>query len=164
MAKLQKFDAAKAVEQVKKDKRLMLVMGGGILLLIGMFLPWITIDFGDTGGILGSSLNRSLNGLDANSFFPIILLVVAAASALNVANQSKKNAYLGSIIAAGLAFLIVLIDWPDTGGTLGSVSIGIGYYLSFVGSAARTVGAGLLFKDNMKSDTDNKKQPEKEEK
>ena len=160
MAKQDKFDASKAVDMVKKDTKLMLLVGGAVALLIGMFLPWISVDLGDAGGLLGSSFNTSVNGIDANSFFPILLLAAAVAAGLNIGNQDKKNMLITSAAVSALAFVIVLIDWPNTGDTLGVASIGIGYYLSFVGSAVMLAGSGMLLKAYLDGE---KKAPVKKE-
>ncbi len=148
MAKKQGFDAAKALEDVKKDKKLMLLVGGAIALLIGMFLPWVSVDVGDGGGLFGSALNYSANGFDANGVFPVILLAVAVIAGLNVFNQDKKNMLYLAVGVSALAFLMVLIDYPDTDG-IGVVSIDIGYWLSLLGSAVMTAGSGWLLKENM---------------
>lgn len=150
MAKKDSFDAKKAVEDVKKDKKLMLLVGGATALLIGMFLPWVSVNVGEASSLFGTSLNYSANGLDANGLLPIILLAAAVLAGLNVFNQDRKKMYITAAAVSALALLVVLVDWPDTDG-LGTVSVGLGYYLSLLGSAAMTAGSGLLLKEHMDS-------------
>ncbi len=140
MADSKQFDANKAMDDIKKDRNLMLIAGGAVVLLIGMFLPWITVD--------SSLIDISANGFDANGVFPVILAVVAIAAALNVMNQNKKTMAIVALATSALGALIVLLDWPSGDDLLGVVTVGIGYYISLAGAVAMTVGAGIRFNDS----------------
>ncbi|MDX1765751.1 MAG: hypothetical protein R3313_02240 [Candidatus Saccharimonadales bacterium] len=155
MADSKQFDPNKAMEDIKKDRNLALIAGGAAVLLVGMFLPWVSVE--------AAFLDYSANGFDANGWFPVILAVVAVAAALNVMNQDKKTMAIVALVASGLGALIVLLDWPDTSDTLGVVSVGLGYYLSLAGGVAMTVGSFFKFQKDSGGTTASAPAPKAEE-
>ena len=129
------FDVNKAVDEVKKDRNLMLTVGGAALVIISVFLPWYEVGFG------GFSVSTS-PGLNSTGLFLVILSVVAAGAALNVLKQDAKQMRVVAIVAGALALLVVFSNWPDS--ELGSlVTISLGYWAALVGSVA-TVAGGVM--------------------
>ena len=133
MSEKSSFDASKAVDQVKRDRNLMAAVLGALGVVVGVFLPWYSIDvFG-----LSTSVSPGLNG---TGFLLIVCSAVVIAALLNVFNQDRKMMGVVAIVAGLLAVLIMLNNWPDS--ELGEfVSTGIGYWLGLVGSTVMTVGA-----------------------
>ncbi|HIA92044.1 TPA: hypothetical protein EYO12_02915 [Candidatus Saccharibacteria bacterium] len=144
------FDFDKTVESIKKDRNLMLLVGGAAALIVGLFLPWASASAG--------FISFSVNGFDANGALPLILAALAVVAGLNLMNQKTKTMWAVALGASALALLMVLVDWPSDDG-LGVVSIGVGYYLSLAGSLAMTAGSGMKFKElqDSKSTPSNKK-------
>ena len=137
MADSNGFDADKAMENIKKDRNLQMIVGGAVALIVGMFLPWVSVDTG--------FFDVSANGFDANGIFPLILAVVAVGAALNVMNRDKKQMAMVALVASGLGALIVLIDWPSDLDGFDGVSIGLGYYLTLLAALVMTAGSFMMF-------------------
>ena len=130
------FDAQKALDQIRGDRNLSIIAGGALAVIIGLFLPWYTID------IFGFSTSASPGLGDSTGIFLLLFSLAAVATSLNVFNQDKKNMAIVTIVAAVLCTLIMLNNWPDD--ALGEVvSTGMGYWLGMAGSLAMFVGGVL---------------------
>ena len=105
----------------------LLLIGGGALLIISLFLSW----FGDVSGWEGQS---------TTDIFLLITAVVAIGAALNVGpamagvTANGAAALLGAV-AAILMLWLILFDWPD------GVDRGIGVFLALVASLLIAFGA-----------------------
>lgn len=128
------FDPNKAIDQIKADRNLTIIAAGAAAVVIGIFLPWYSIDF------LGFSTSASPGLGDGTGILLLVFAVGALASSLNVLNQEKRMTSIAALVMGVLATLIMLNNWPDN--TLGDVvSIGIGYWLSLAGSLALVAGS-----------------------
>lgn len=116
-----------------------LVFTAGLLLLIGAFMPWVTI----TSAFFG--LSQSLTGIEGDGMFSagagIILLLIS----FSAKPTPGKNYSIPGIIVSVLAFLLLfgkpgaLKNSSDADGVL--VSIGFGLYLSILGSILGVIGS-----------------------
>lgn len=125
------------------------VAGAGVAMLIASFLAWYTVK-----SSLGSA---SLNGWDMDFFggkLAIILSVLAAAYVLARAagvdtDAIKVNPRLLVLILAGVALLLVLLQWTaadDVPKGLGlEAGWSLGFYLALLLTIAQTVFAFLAF-------------------
>jgi hypothetical protein len=143
----------------------MIAGGGGLVLLISLFLPWYTVD---TGGI-GS---ESGNAFEALSFIDILLLVCAlVAIGVAVARMAGKLPNLpvsagllvlavGVIAALLVLFRIIDLPIPDAPASIpdeledefaeqaeDAFGRGFGIFLSLIAAAAVAVGGWLLWKE-----------------
>jgi len=126
------FDANKAIDQIKADRNLTVTAAGAVALIVGLFLPWYSIN---------SIINVSYSpGLNSTGFLLIIAAIVAVGASLNVMNMDKKTMAITSVGASVVATLLMLNDWPSSG-LGGTLSVGIGYWLALAGAIAMTVGA-----------------------
>jgi hypothetical protein len=113
---------------------------GGILVLVGMFLPWLTA----TNSITGES--ASLMG----AMFPIfgwLALIFGVLGLIFVAIGSRGMCIAGLIMGI-LAFIMVLLGFALSATLVsllsgGIVAVGYGIYISMIGSIILIVGAGL---------------------
>lgn len=137
MSENKSFDFGKAVEQIKGERNLTIVAAGAAALIIGLFLPWYSVEF--------FGLSTSMTpGLNSTGVLLIIFALAAVAASLNVLKQTEKNMKIIAIVAGVLAALVMLNNWPNT--ELGSaVSTGIGYWLGLVGSVAMIAGSAMRF-------------------
>ena len=117
---------------------------GGLLTLIGVFLPWIS-----SGGS-----NGSINGTTAAYFSGNAIVVLSAISLLSLGSiyaLKDRTAIMGAIIfAAALGLITVFMaigNFSDVRNLLASsgsnTSPGIGIYVVLVGSIAMTAFSGF---------------------
>jgi len=139
MSENKSFDVGKAWEQIKKDRNLSLIAGGGVAVIVGLFLPWFTIDV----FTISTSTSPGLNGTGLSL---LVLSVAAMAASLNVLKHNKKNAAIVAVVVAVLALLVMFNNWPDSS-LHGTVSTGIGYWLGLLGSVAMVAGSGIRLKE-----------------
>ena len=133
------FDAKKAIDQIKADRNLTIIAAGTAAVVVGIFLPWYSID------ILGFSTSASPGLGDSTGILLLVFAVGAVATSLNVFKQDKKSMAIATVVLGVLATLIMLNNWPDE--VLGEVvSVGIGYWLSLLGSLALVTGGVLRLK------------------
>ena len=103
---------------------------GGLLLVVGSFLPWFT---------LGGS---SVNGFDGgDAYFTLIAgAIIAALGYMTFAGRSYPF-WIGWVVAA-LAGLLVVIDYFDIKDTadLTGGSVGIGIWIMFAGVIVALAG------------------------
>ena len=136
MSENNSFDPSKAMDQIKGDRNLTITAAGAVAVIIGIFLPWYSIE------IFGISTSASPGLSDSTGILLLVFSVVAVAAGLNVMNQNKKNMAILSVVMGVLCLLIMLNNWPDS--ELGEfVSTGIGYWLSLAGSIAIIAGSAM---------------------
>ena len=131
--------------------------GGGLLLVISLFLPWYGIKLGDAlpgGGALTSQLESiTANAFDALKFIDILLLLIGAAVAVGLfliasgKADSGLRAFVESI--GGVAALLVLFRMFDQPGPGGFIVLKYGIFISFIAAVAIAVGGFLNRKDGV---------------
>ncbi|MGE0229029.1 MAG: hypothetical protein AB7I38_03640 [Dehalococcoidia bacterium] len=113
-------------------------LAGILLLIIGVFGPWATID----ANVLG--LDLSTNGMDHKGDLIFILALASAAAIaayafLNVRIEERMLMW-GLVAAAVVIDLLVLLDFFDIMGEDG-IGIGWGLWLTILGAILLTAGA-----------------------
>jgi hypothetical protein len=136
------------------------ILGGGFLILIGIFLNWFTV----SATIAGFSASVSETGTgDWTGIVALIASLVAigaGGSAILMADPAiRRYALIAGTIAAVIALIVTVIaffratsvgiDLPREG-QLGSAAIdgtaAIGLYISFLGAVIATVGGALAMR------------------
>jgi len=132
------------------DRGLLIAGGGGLLLLISLFLPWYGVSASLGPG--APSVSVSASAWEAFSLIDLLLFLVAAvavaAAALSAAGRLPALPLpLGQIVlVAGVIALVLvlfrLIDAPGDTGGLAGVDIGrkIGPFLALVAAVAIAFG------------------------
>lgn len=125
----------------------LVAIGGGVLTILGAFLPWVKL------GMLGSQ-----NGLDANGTYTLVL-GVAVLAVVVLRNWEQTDA--GIVAVLGLVTL-GLGAWyiTDPAAAIGmeptssfgkaiaeSLSPGVGLFVTAFGGLATTIGGGLGYRD-----------------
>jgi hypothetical protein len=81
-------------------------VAGGVLMVLGSFLPWATVD-----GVLG---NQSVSGMEGDGVITVVLgLVAAALGVVAVIRGGGIGKGIGILLVAALAGLILAIDWAQ---------------------------------------------------
>ena len=102
--------------------------GGCILMLLGNFLPFVTV----TVSIFGISKSESIKFIDGDGMFVIIAAIVTA-----VLLYLKKEKF--SLISTGIALAVTLYDISNAESMvgnalgLGDISYGIGFWVILIG-------------------------------
>lgn len=132
-----------------------LVIGGAVVFLIAMLLPWLNVSFGD--GLPGVGLSESANGFEFGLLVFALLLLLAAAVWLLLRHFGVRMELPVSraIVALGLtalALLFVVIKFLDvltSGGEFEAsgvdVGAGFGAYIGLLAALAAVAGAVMLF-------------------
>jgi len=118
---------------------------GGILTMVGVFLPWATV----SGGTLIGSV--SLLGVLA---FPFgILAMIFGIIGLILVAIGKRGMCIGALILGILAFIMILLSFAllswlaelvaGIGGGLVEFTVDFGIYIAIVGSIILIIGSGL---------------------
>ena len=133
-----------------RKQLVMLAAAGALVTLVGLFLPWASLSDEGLGGALkalGQSV--SISGIEGSDG-KIVLVLAAIAGALAGAQAMGKSIVLsprkGMLVAAicmALAAAVCVIDFLNVGGP---VSVGLGLYLSLLGSIVGTATAFLGWK------------------
>ena len=132
MAESKGFDINRAMDDMKKNNKLALAVGGFAASLVGLFLPWYE------ASVFGVRISSS-PGLNSTGLLIAIAAVVGAGAVLNVMDKDAKQMRTFAIVSAVVAALVVFANYPDSG--LGSlVSVSMGYWLCAAGSVAALVG------------------------
>ena len=123
-----------------------IVVGGFILTIVSLFLPWAKVSF------MGMSVTG--RGLDVDGvFIPILILAYTVLTAITDVKNIHKFAGVGCAL---FSFLFVVVKFSDlAGGSSGEVarmfgvkaSIGFGLIVFLIGVIAVGVGHFLLNKD-----------------
>ena len=122
---------------------------GGVLLAIGVFLPWYSPNTDNPTPTSTASATRS-SAFDAHSILrwlllaaalaPIILLCIVVRDHELSWPRGEMTAVIG-IIAFGLTAYVGIIDRP--GEPPSEISLGIGWYISLLGTILIAVGGVL---------------------
>jgi hypothetical protein len=136
------------------------MLGGGFLILIGIFLNWFTV----SASIAGFSASVSESGTgDWTGIVALIASLVAigaGGSAILMADPAiKRYALIAGTIAGVIALIVTVvaffransvgIDLPQEG-QLGAAAVdgkaAVGLYISFLGAVITTVGGALAMR------------------
>ena len=132
MAEAKGFDVNKAMDDMKKNRKLAIAVSGFAATIIGLFLPWYE------ASVFGVRISSS-PGLNSTGLLILIAAVIGGGAVLNVLNKDVKQMRTVALVAAAFAVLIVLANYPDN--NLGSlVSVSLGYWLCAAGSIAALAG------------------------
>jgi hypothetical protein len=121
-----------------------LVLAGGILVIVGVFLPWITAS--------GPKGTFSASGKDANEWAFLILGGFATVRGLSMAKPGLFRFQLGTPLIGGVILaVLVALRWNDLQKTLEDVrtlpgftaSLGIGFWAVIAGTVLVLVGGVL---------------------
>jgi hypothetical protein len=120
-----------------------LVTIGGVLVVIGVFLPWVTAS--------GPGVSASLNGIKIGTFGTLILGAFAIARGLSMIRPSSFGFSLGTPLIGGILIAILMAlrwghlqDEVKAAEAVGlSASMGIGVWSVVAGTALILIG-GLL--------------------
>jgi hypothetical protein len=119
---------------------------GGLLIIIGVVLPWMSDDIGN-----------SISGLTAGISVLGIVLILFGVLGLVMLIPGKRGLAIGSIVFGALALLLYLamlglssILTSMASGLGASVSVGFGLYIGFIGSILLIVGA-IVARSQLKS-------------
>ena len=123
------------------------------LILIGFFLPWVTIDLGGLGALLGSEGGLNMSGYQfattkgpmgeaqyALLFAPIVAIAAAAV-------HSRKGYATCAILAAGVILLVGPIFFKAGAAEMG-VTRGYGVYMCFAGCLGMLI-SGLTVTESL---------------
>lgn len=121
--------------------------GGGLALVISLFLPWFALNLGDTGlnEILGDQLSDALSvtAFEFMDFMDIVLLIIGVGTIALVvlAALGKIDTSLRRYIegAGGLAVVAVILTLVRNGFDTG-VDMRLGLFLGLIASIAIAVG------------------------
>jgi len=121
-----------------------LVLAGGILVLLGVFLPWFSYDLG--------GVSRSTSGTD--QWGVILLGGLATARGLSMVQPGRFRFSLGTpLIGGAILAILVWSRWNDLRGTLDrataagiTASIGVGFWMVVTGTACVLVGGVLALR------------------
>jgi hypothetical protein len=121
-----------------------LTLGGGVLVVLGVFLPWITAS-GPGGSV-------SFSGLDSNEWGFVLLGGFAIARGLSITRPDRFRFTLGTPLIGGIILaVLVALRWGDLQDALAiyraqpgvTASLGIGVWSVIAGTACVLLG-GLL--------------------
>ena len=118
-----------------------LVLAGGILVIVGVFLPWITA--------AGPSGTFSASGKDANEWAFLILGAFAIVRGLSMARPAMFRFQLGTPLIGGVILaVLVALRWSDLQKALDDLrsvpgvtaSLGIGFWAVIAGTVLVLLG------------------------
>ncbi|VVB66089.1 Uncharacterised protein [Candidatus Gugararchaeum adminiculabundum] len=115
-----------------------MAIGGIVVCLIGLFLPWVTVNAGAWGTVNASGMNDS---------GAVLGVIIGAAGIVLLATKNKDGAWA---VAAGgvLGLLMGIKNYLDINNISGfGVSAGFGLYIYIVGAAVLCYGAYMILKD-----------------
>ena len=125
-----------------KKQLLMIAAIGGVVTVVSVFLPWVTVDlseFGPLAAAISSKVDTSVAGIEGGDGKIVLILglvAAAAAGALFLGKKlpmSDKGAIMTAWICLGVAVLVALINLFDL---KGPASAGIGMWLCILGGLA----------------------------
>lgn len=131
--------------------------GAGIVFLIASFLPWYSIEFGDSGLGVITGASDSANawgdiGFLWGSLWALLLLggaVLLILPAFGVAAPKiPPVAFLAVGALATLFTLLKLLIGEDDSPPYFTIDASFGLYLAIIAAAAATFGGFLLFKES----------------
>lgn len=128
-----------------------LVLVGGALTLVAIFMPWFRVSLGPFGSV---SANAFSSGFWA---WAGCLLVVAGAAVLLVKELGTSEVKAGGFgteqiaffaAAAGLVFMIIrFVTMPSASGLGGGAGAGMGLFMGLIGGGLVAYGAFTVMKD-----------------
>jgi hypothetical protein len=122
-------------------------MVGGILVVVGVFLPWITAS--------GPGGSASPSGLDSNEWGFLILGGLAIARGLSIARPDRFRFTLGTPLIGGVILIVLIATrWGDLQDALEiyraqpgvTASLGIGVWSVIAGTACVVLGGLMLLR------------------
>ncbi|MGH7862222.1 MAG: hypothetical protein ACREOS_08270 [Candidatus Dormibacteraceae bacterium] len=140
-----------------------LTQGSGILLILGFFLPWVTISCGGSSAAsltfsgfqlaAGPTINNGFTTQQLGSSPGLWLVLITGFLAFLFTYQiaSRATAALSTLVAAVISLLIIFIVWSGYAGqrsALINVSLDLGFWLSVAGLAGMVWGALLGMKSS----------------
>jgi hypothetical protein len=150
---------AKAIDFAAVPTGAWLAGGGGLAMLLGSFLPWITVT---VTGANNHVTSLSQSGWDLSAFGRVTALMGLLALTLFVVRLldvsvpvrlpwSDRTIYLALGIEALLLGILYLLDNAHSAQSVRGLSVGpsFGLYLTILGAIALTVGAYLLDRPNL---------------
>jgi len=120
------------------------VLAGGILVVVGVFLPWITVS--------GPGGSNSASGLDSSEWGFMILGGFAIARGLSITRPDMFRFRFGTpLIGGAILVVLVVLRWGDLQDALTALraypgvtaSLGIGIWSVIAGTACVVLG-GLM--------------------
>ena len=122
-------------QTMNKQRKFILI--AALVGVIATFLPWVTVSFGGFGGF-------SVNGFNGIGILVFLCLVASGILAF-LGDQTKpmeKTFWMITLIAGGLASLIMVINFLRA---MGDISyIGIGFYLTTLAAIGVLVSAYMF--------------------
>jgi hypothetical protein len=124
-----------------------LTLAGGVLVVLGVFLPWITAS-GPGGSV-------SFSGLDSNEWGFVILGGFAIVRGLSMARPDRFHFTLGTPLIGGIILaVLVALRWGDLQDALAiyrtqpgvTASLGIGVWSVIAGTACVLLGGVMLLR------------------
>jgi hypothetical protein len=124
-----------------------LVLAGGILVVVGVFLPWITVS--------GPGGSGSASGLDSSEWGFVILGGFAIVRGLSITRPDRFRFTLGTPLIGGVILVVLVVArWGDLQDALAAVraypgvtaSLGIGIWSVIVGTVCVVVGGLMLLR------------------
>ena len=115
-----------------------LVLGGGVLLVVGSFLPWAT-----ASTVFGSLSRSGVDGGDGwiTTIIGVLILLFGAMTL----RQASRGVNLLVAVAAAIAFLVFVFDLVDVNNRIASIEAqGQGLALGTVGFGLWLVGLGAI--------------------
>jgi hypothetical protein len=123
------------MSQFKFTTAAIVMVVGGVVTLVGWFMPWI------------SAFGIGVSGGSANLGILVLLGALAAAGAGAVFAYMKPRYHMAWIVAAGagaVVLLVMIMNWGDLSAASSvGASIGIGYWLTGIGALVTLGGAYL---------------------
>ena len=122
---------------------------GGILLLVGIFLPWYVPNTENRNAVVAGS-REAVSAWDAHMYLRFLFLAAAIAPLIlayivlrdhELSWPRGEMTAVVAIAAFGIIGYVGIIDRP--GDPPGEIDLGIGWYLSFLGSILMAVGGAM---------------------
>jgi hypothetical protein len=117
-------------------------LGGAIVVIIGAFLPWASIDIGFD--------SVSKNGTDGDGVITIVFGIAAVVLLIIRWNKVRaRGLTIGALVLSALTAVIAVIDMVDVKSRFSdspfaiSASIGIGLWLTLIGALVAVAGTVL---------------------
>ena len=128
------------------------------LVLIGFFLPWITVDLGGLGALLGSEGGLNMSGYQfATTKGPMgeaqYALLFAPIVAIAAAAVHSRKGYATCAILAAVVILLVGPVFLKAGAAAMGVERGYGIYMCFVGCFGMLIFGSTITKPKQNSES-----------
>ena len=133
----------------KLSRAEVIAAAGGILLLVGVFLPWYVPNTDNRNAIVAGS-REAVSAWQAHSLLRFLLLAAAIAPLIlayviirdhELSWPRGEMTAVVAIAAFGIIGYVGIIDRP--GDPPGEIGLGIGWFLSLLGSILMAVGGAM---------------------